>query len=186
MRTALLFSILALAGAGTLRAQSATFYLVDIGHGNAAFSISPSGEILLMDCGGSPGTPARIYNFMQQNGLKKIDYLVVSHFENDHMGSAPELSKKVPIINWVDHGESVTYGKTDEWWYARRGPWSRPGMAKADDARMDTFKAARATGNHIIVKAGDSRPCWRLRGWTCGRPRRSWAAARRATTRKTT
>ena len=148
--TLLLFSICAFA-------QSTTFYLVDIGHGNVAFVISPSGETMLLDCG--PGRVVnRIYDFMQQNGIPKIDYLVVSHFEEDHMGAAPALSKKVPILNWVDHGESVTYNKSDEWWKERRGPWARVGMGKMDSQKFDTFKEARATGHHIPVKAGDKVP----------------------------
>jgi competence protein ComEC len=137
--------------------KSARFYFVDIGHGNVTFVISPSGETLLLDCGPTWAAD-RIYAFMQQNGIKQIDYLFVTHFEDDHMGAAPALSEKVPIINWVDHGESVTYGKTDEWWRGRRQPWYRVGMAKADDARFDTFKAARAKGHHIVVKPGDHLP----------------------------
>jgi competence protein ComEC len=138
-------------------AQSATFYLVDIGHGNVAFAISPSGETVLLDCG--PGRAVnRIYDFTQQNGIKKIDYMVISHFEEDHMGAAAELSKKIPILNWVDHGESATYGKSDEWWKAHRGPWWREGIAKRDDANFDKFKSGRDTGHHIAVKPGDKVP----------------------------
>jgi len=138
-------------------AQPATFYLVDIGHGNVGFWISPSGETMLLDCG--PGRAVnRIHDFMQQNGIARIDYIVISHFEEDHMGAAADLSKKVPILNWVDHGESVTYGKTDEWWKARRGPWWREGIARRDDANFEKLKAARATGHHIPVKPGDKVP----------------------------
>src|SRR5438093_8349205 len=79
-------------------AQPATFYLVDIGHGNVGFWISPSGETMLLDCG--PGRAVnRIYDFMQQNNIAKIDYIVISHFEEDHMGAAAALSQKVPIVN---------------------------------------------------------------------------------------
>src|SRR3954470_18692613 len=77
----------------------ASFYLVDIGHGNVAFVVSPSGETMLLDCGPTRAVD-RIYNFMQQNGIKQIDYLVISHFEDDHMGAAAGLSQKVPILNW--------------------------------------------------------------------------------------
>ena len=138
-------------------AQQATFHLVDIGHGNAAFAISPSGETMLLDCGPSFAAE-RIHSFMQQNGIAKIDYLVISHFEDDHMGAVAALSKKVPILNYVDHGESVTYDKGDEWWKGRRGPWWRAGIGAQDNKRMDAYKAARATGRHIPVKPGDKIP----------------------------
>jgi beta-lactamase superfamily II metal-dependent hydrolase len=161
MRTACLhlafLALALLAGPFTLSAEAATFYLVDIGHGNVAFVVSPSGETMLLDCG--PGYVLnRIYDFMQQNGIKKIDYLVISHFEEDHMGASAALSKKVPILNWVDHGESAVYGQSDEWWKQRRGPWARPGMGQADDKRFEDYKAARAAGRHIPVKAGDRVP----------------------------
>jgi competence protein ComEC len=155
MKIAIMLGVLA--AASLLNAQQATFYLVDIGHGNVAFVISPSGEVVMLDCGPSRALN-RITSFVEQHGIKKIDYLIVSHFEDDHMGAAAELSKKIPILNWVDHGESVTYGKSDEWWYARRGPWKRPGMGAFDDKRFDAFREARAKGNHIVVKPGDLVP----------------------------
>ena len=158
-QNSLCIGLLALArGIAAAAAPQATFYLVDIGHGNVAFVVSPSGETMLLDCGGGPGAVDRIYNFMQQNGIKKIDYLVISHFEADHMGAVAALSKKVQIVNYVDHGESVTYGKSDEWWKGRRAPWWRAGMGEQDNQRMDAYKAARATGHHIPVKPGDKVP----------------------------
>src|SRR6266581_2943482 len=96
-----------LAALSAAAAPQATFYLVDIGHGNAAFVVSPSGETMLLDCGGGPGAVDLIYNFMRQHSIKEIDYLVISHFEADHMGAVAALSKKVQIVNYVDHGESV-------------------------------------------------------------------------------
>lgn len=140
-----------------LGAQTASFYLIDVGHGNAAFVVSPSGETMLLDCGPG-GAVERIYNFMQQNGFKKIDYMVISHFEADHMGAAPALSNKVPILNWVDHGLSVVADKTDEWWKQRRGPWARVGMGNAYDKSFDEYKEARSKSRHIIVKPGDKVP----------------------------
>ena len=137
--------------------QQATFYVVDIGHGNVAFAVAPSGETMLLDCG-PPQMADRIYDFMQQNGIQKIDYLVVSHFEADHMGGVAALSKKVRIVNYVDHGDSVTYNKSDEWWKGRRSPWWREGIGAEDNRRMDAYKAARATGRHIPVKPGDKVP----------------------------
>jgi beta-lactamase superfamily II metal-dependent hydrolase len=152
-----LVGLLALLAWTAAAAPQATFYVVDIGHGNVAFVVSPSGETMLLDCG-PPQAADRIYNFMQQNGIAKIDYLVVSHFEADHMGAVPALAKKIQIVNYVDHGESVTYGKSDEWWRGRRSPWWRVGIGAQDNRLMDAYKAARATGHHIPVKPGDKVP----------------------------
>ena len=154
------FSLALLALVNVARASAApqaTFYVVDIGHGNVAFVVAPSGETMLLDCG-PPQMADRIYDFMRQTGIEKIDYLVVSHFEADHMGAVAALAKKVRIVNYVDHGESVTYNKSDEWWKGRRSPWWREGIGAEDNRRMDAYKAARATGRHIPVKPGDKVP----------------------------
>ena len=140
-----------------LNAQQASFYLVDIGHGNVAFVISPSGETMLLDCGPGYATK-KILDFVEQHDIKKIDYLVVSHFEEDHMGAVAALSRKIPILNFVDHGQSVTYGKSDEWWKQRRSPWSRVGMGAQDDKRFDAYKEVRAAAHQIVVKPGDKVP----------------------------
>ena len=136
-----------------------TFYIVDVGHGNAAFVVSPSGEVMLLDAGPTMAAD-RIISFTKQNNIPKIDYLVVSHFENDHMMAAPKLSEQVPIVNWVDHGQTVTYNKSDEWWTERRsfGRGPRPGMEKRNNDEWDTFRAAREKGHHITVKPGDKVP----------------------------
>ena len=69
-----------------LAAGETRFYFVDVGHGNAAFVVSPSGETMLLDAGPTRAAD-RILAFMEQNSIKKIDYLVISHFEDDHMGA---------------------------------------------------------------------------------------------------
>src|SRR5260370_17088079 len=97
-----------LALCATAAAQQATFYLVDIGHGNVAFVVSPSGETMLLDCGPSFAVD-RIYNFMQQNEIKKIDYLVISHFEDDHMAAVAALAKKFQTVNHLIHTRNFTH-----------------------------------------------------------------------------
>src|SRR5712692_2841961 len=142
-------------------ANVTTFYFVDVGHGNATFVVAPTGEVVLLDCGPTRAAD-RIVSFARQNGIQKVDYLIVSHFEDDHMGAAPKLSEAIPILNWVDHGETVTDRKSDDWWAARRTlarGRPRPGVGKMNDDRWDTFRAAREKqGNHIVVKAGDRVP----------------------------
>jgi hypothetical protein len=60
------------------------------------------------------------------------------HFEGDHMGAVGRMAASVPIVNYVDHGENVTYGKDDDWWRQRRGPWMRGnGWGRHSDQLFD-------------------------------------------------
>lgn len=156
-----LLSFLCLVCTPLSAASPATFYFVDIGSGNATFVVTPAGEVMLLDCA-TPEAGERLAQFAKQNGIAKIDYLVVTHFEEDHMSGAPKLAESVPILNWVDHGMTVTDRKSDDWWAAHRTlarGRPRPGVGQFHDKAWDAFRAARDKGgNHIVVKAGDKLP----------------------------
>ena len=36
-------------------------------------------------------------------GVKRIDYLLITHFHADHDGAVPELAQLIPIRTFVDH-----------------------------------------------------------------------------------
>src|SRR3954465_1971555 len=91
---------------GALRAQSGNLkiYWVDVEGGGSTLIVSPSGQSLLVDTGNP--TPddrdaKRIYQATQQAGLKKIDYLLITHFHGDHVGGAPALAKMIPIEHFL-------------------------------------------------------------------------------------
>jgi len=41
---------------------------------------------------------------VKKAGLARIDYLLITHYHNDHYGSVPELAEKIPIGHILDHG----------------------------------------------------------------------------------
>ena len=75
--------------------------------------------------------------------MKQIDYLVTTHFHNDHGGTAEAIAAALPIGHFVDHGPSVELGKDDKWWKERRGPWFREGMGKAYDQKYQAYLKVR-------------------------------------------
>jgi beta-lactamase superfamily II metal-dependent hydrolase len=82
-------------------------YSIDVEGGQATLLVSPTGGSLLVDTGwpGNDGRDAkRIQTAMQDAGIKRIDYLVITHYHTDHVGGVPELVKRVPIGEFVDHG----------------------------------------------------------------------------------
>ncbi len=72
--------------------------------------MTPSGESLLADTG-SPRPDdrdaRRIAAAAQAIGLKKLDYVLITHFDSDHSGGAPALAKLIPNDKFLDHGDSI-------------------------------------------------------------------------------
>jgi len=116
--------------------------VIDVEGGQATLVVSPSGESMLVDTGypGFGGRDAdRIAAAAKQAGLSRIDYLVVTHYHNDHVGGVPALAERLPIRTFVDHGPSVEHG-------------AEP------DALMAAYLDVRARGRHLQVKPGDRVP----------------------------
>jgi len=136
----LLLLALMLAPAATLTAQSRNLdiYWIDVEGGASTLIVSPTGESLLIDTGWIVGDrdAKRIYATAQQAGLKKIDYLVLSHFHADHAGGLAALAKMIPIGRFFDHGD---------------------GIEKENQQWLDSYKTVSA-GKRTIVKPGDVIP----------------------------
>src|ERR1041385_7909841 len=80
-------------------ANNLQMYFIDVEGGGATLIVTPSGESLLADTG-NPGNddrdPKRILQAAQLAGLKKIDYLLITHFDGDHVGGVPSVAKMIP------------------------------------------------------------------------------------------
>lgn len=92
-----------------MAAGSLLIYTIDVEGGQATLIVSPGKTSLLVDSGwpGNNGRDAeRIQAAMKDAGISKIDHLLVTHFHVDHVGGVPELVKRVPIGEFIDHGEN--------------------------------------------------------------------------------
>src|SRR5215208_1594842 len=89
-------------------AKPLDIYVVDTEGGKAALWVSPAGESLLIDSG-NPGARDvdRIMAAVADAGLKRIDYLLTTHYHIDHIGGMQELAKRIPIGHFIDHGPSA-------------------------------------------------------------------------------
>lgn len=111
---AFLVLALAVALAGTPRNSAAQanhghllIYSIDVEGGQSTLLVSPSGNSLLVDAGwpGNNGRDAdRIQAAMRDAGITRIDHLLVTHYHVDHVGGVPEIAKRVPIGEFIDHG----------------------------------------------------------------------------------
>jgi competence protein ComEC len=93
--------------AGAQAARHLLIYATDVEGGQATLLVSPSGGSLLVDTGwpNVNGRDAeRIQAAMRDAGITKIDHVLITHFHTDHVGGVPELVKRVPIGEFLDHG----------------------------------------------------------------------------------
>jgi beta-lactamase superfamily II metal-dependent hydrolase len=102
-------------------------YAIDVEGGQSTLLVSPSGASLLVDTGWpvvdshssdpyqkglhSEGLPdqngrgtERIQQAMRDAGITRIDHVLITHFHVDHVGGVPELVKRVPVGEFLDHG----------------------------------------------------------------------------------
>ena len=120
-------------------AKTLDMYVIDVEGGKSLLLVSPSGQSMVIDAGG--GREAnRIVEACKALGVGKIDYMVVSHYDGDHVGGVPALAARVPIVTFVDHGANVQLND--------------PGYLK----NVDAYMALAAKTKRLVVKAGDKIP----------------------------
>ena len=107
------FCILSLSSAFALPPASPTkslqIYFIDVEGGQATLFVTPSGQSLLIDAGwpnNNNRDADRIVAAGHDAGLTKIDFVLITHYHDDHVGGAPQLAAKIPIGAFIDHGEN--------------------------------------------------------------------------------
>jgi competence protein ComEC len=130
--------------AQTRTAKTLDVYVIDVEGGNSTLFVSPSGESLLIDTGNAgaaaPRDAGRIVDAIKDAGLRRIDYLITTHWHGDHFGGMAELAAKVPIREFIDHGPNVQPGEL------------------ADTFLQKTYPRLYANARHIVVKPGEKIP----------------------------
>lgn len=104
-----------------------TVQFIDVGQGDCTLLVS-AGHAMLIDCGDSnQGT--KIQNYLIKQGIKKLDYLILTHPDADHIGGAPVIITKFDIeqVYMSDYEKQTkTYEKViDALEYKRLG-WETP------------------------------------------------------------
>ena len=131
--------------AAACAAQTLDIYTIDVEGGKAVLTVAPSGESMLVDAGWPQfrqrtASTERIVEAAKAAGLTKIDYLLISHYDIDHMGDVPALVDAFPVGHILDHGEI------------------HPSMGERNQQMFRAYAAVREKIGHTTLKPGDKLP----------------------------
>lgn len=153
--------VLALAAPAMAKDTALQMVPVDVEGGGGTLFVTPDGKSLLIDTGnpeqsrltGDHPSSERIVKAAAALGVKKIDYLIITHYHSDHIGGLEGLLKRIPIGTIIDHGPNrETTAST------------RPGAPQIDPKNPPPNSTAAAYikylglikgHKHVEAKAGD-------------------------------
>jgi competence protein ComEC len=123
-------------------AKHMLIYSIDVEGGQSTLIVGPQGDSLLVDTGWPDhnGRDAdRIVAAMHDAGVKKIDYLLITHYHVDHVGGVPNLVAKAQVGEFLDHG---------------------PNREDSNSTRTGYANYLTAIGDklHRVVRPGDTIP----------------------------
>jgi competence protein ComEC len=95
---------------GTVTSESPLrFTVMEIGQGACVVVITPDGRTLIADAGRSQERVRRVVlPYLREHGVERIDYLVVTNPDQDHIGGMPALIEDLPVGAWVDPAVPTT------------------------------------------------------------------------------
>ncbi len=126
------------------RAKDLEVYFVDVEGGQATLMVAPSGQSVLVDSGWGDNNfrdANRIAAAAKLAKIKKIDYFILTHYHDDHVGGVRQLVQKLPVGTFVDHGPN-------------REQFDK----RAQQRMVSDYEQAVSGAQHLVVKPGNKIP----------------------------
>lgn len=107
MKAILLISLLLFSG--IVEARDLKVVMFRVFHGDLMYVELPDGRNMIIDSG-KEGKPKKfLFPYLRNKGIKKVDYLVLTHMDFDHIGGAKEIIENLPVKKvWYNGHERNT------------------------------------------------------------------------------
>lgn len=121
---------LVVAGAARPSGELKAWFL-DVGQGDGAVIETPRGSVMVVDTGGIDGVAGdnegrrTVGPFLREQGIRRVDLLVLTHPHADHIGGAAEIIDRFPVGLVLDNGqqtgspEEAQYRSEERSWQVR-------------------------------------------------------------------
>lgn len=82
-------------------------HFLDVGQGDSILIQSPNGKTMLIDAG-IKSQGEKVVNYMNEQGIKELDYMVATHPHADHIGGLLTVMDNLEVHEFVDSGHVHT------------------------------------------------------------------------------
>ena len=139
-----------------LAGDTLQLHFIDVGQGDAELLVSPGGQAVLID-GGLPGSDKIVNPYLQSHGIIRLDYYIVSHYHNDHIGCATKILSPNVVSGLqaaYDRGDTPT--NTDSYAKAFAADYRTAVSGKRITAT--TSPSGAATSHGFVLDASSNHP----------------------------
>ena len=95
-----IFLVFPCCGEGNTYAEESEYTLkihfIDVGQGDCSFIELPDGKTMLIDAG-TESNGKKVVKYIKKLGYKKIDYLIASHADGDHVGGLAKVIESLDV-----------------------------------------------------------------------------------------
>jgi competence protein ComEC len=125
---------------------------LDAGQGDATIVRLPNGKVMVVDCN-VDNSPEDIVKYLKDAGIKRIDYLVITHPHYDHMSGMKEIADNFEVGEvWTTDYKRKRSEEPPESYEAYRDAYVK-GLGKLE--RKGTTVKKPTASNDPIVKDGN-------------------------------
>ena len=143
------------------RGELLRVYFIDVGEGEATLIQTPDGKNVLIDTG-SVISGFRVAEFLRKNNVRKLDALIITHPDPDHMSGVFTVINAVKVLNRYDNGQKVEGSACEDLsrWYVeffRRGNYRA--LKRGDTLRfgrvilrvLNSYRSGRSWNENSLV-----------------------------------